>query len=105
MNEHMQIIMWVVGTALVTVGLFITITIFILSSFSKDLERKVESSMCTKIHEMLDKKLSELSTDAKETVKNMIQLTLAIENIRGMLQAQIDTESGRWDRSEACKKG
>lgn len=61
--------------------------------------------MCNKIHEMLDKKLNEISINAKETMQNIMNLTLTIENIRGMLQNQIDMEASRWDRSDGRKGG
>ena len=97
-TSHTQIVMWIVGTGIGIVIAFITI---LMTSLSK----KVDLLMCNKIHIILDDKLKDISNDAKDTINKIHSMSLAIENIRGMLQSQIDTEAGRWDRSETGKKG
>ena len=97
-QDHTQIIMWIVGTGVGIIIAFITI-------LNTSLSKKVDLLMCNKIHTILDDKLKDISVDAKDTINKIHNISLTIENIRGMLQNQIETEAGRWDRSEIGKKG
>ena len=97
-DAHAQIIMWIIGTGMGVIVVFIGILTSCLS-------RKVDALMCGKIHEMLNGKLAELSASAKETMNNVIQINIAIASLKAILETQVKTEADRWDRSEIGKKG
>jgi predicted RND superfamily exporter protein len=98
MNEHTQIVTWVVGTGMAILVAFISILSLAHSS-------KRDISVCDERHRMIDKEIIAISQMAKKTMEDVIAINLLLVSIKATLEAQVKTEAGRWDRAELGHKG
>jgi len=71
------------------------------------LPRKVDQMLCNKMHQIMEKRLDEVAENVKEMTQAAVKTSLAIENLRGMVQREIDLEANRWDRvdDDRTKRG
>jgi hypothetical protein len=97
LNEHTQIVMWVVGTG---IGVLTTFVIILMSVLPK----KVDQMICNKMHQLMEKRLDDVAANTKTLTELAVKLAVSIAELKGIVQGEIDLEANRWERADRNNK-